>query len=423
MSYRFIHAADLHLDTPFSGLSATAPEIVATLRDASLSAFDQLVRLAEAREVDFVLVAGDIYDGAERGVRAQLELLRGLQELSDRGIRTFLAFGNHDPVDEGWSAIREWPELVTAFPAGEVASVIVERDGRPLATVHGISYGTRAVTEDLSDRIQPDDGPGPHIAVLHANVDDNADHASYSPCSLDALVKAGIDYWALGHVHRREVLHRDPWVVYPGSLQARDPRPFERGPKGAYVVEVDDSGTIQEPEFVALDRVRYDRIEHNIEGVADLVTLRDRLVDLGHRRLAEADGRSVLVSVELVGRGPIHGELYRPGSLAELLDTLRAESLSEPPFLWWDRIEVSTRPVQDLDELIGRNDFVADLVEEASSLLADDAARTTRTEGWDEELPSDLAHLLGGALPSATESQHWRAAEELAVDLVASDET
>ncbi len=423
MGFRFVHAADLHLDTPFSGLSATAPEVAAELRDASLAAFDALVRLAISREVAFVILAGDIYDGARRGVRAQIELHRGLRELSDRGIRTFVVAGNHDPVDEGWSAVREWPELVTHFPTDEPGSVVVERDGMALATVYGISYGTKAVTENLAARISRGEGPGPHIAVLHANVGGNPDHDAYSPCTLDDLRGSGIDYWALGHVHTRQVLHRDPWVVYPGNLQGRNPRATERGAKGALVVEVDDAGMIHEPEFVELDRIRFEHAEHSIDGVADLVTLRDRLVDLGHRRLAEADGRSVLLRVELIGRGPIHGDLHRPGAVAELVDTLRGEQLSAAPFLWWDRVDVATRPVQDLDELLGRNDFVADLVEEAALLLADDEARTARVAEWGDELPSDLVHLLGDALPRPDDPGRWRDAEELAVDLVSNDDT
>lgn len=423
MAFRFVHAADLHLDTPFSGLSATAPEVASELRDASLAAFDALVQLTISRDAAFLILAGDVYDGASRGVRAQVALHRGLRELSERGIRTFVVAGNHDPVDEGWSAVREWPELVTHFPTHEVASVVVERHGVPLATVHGISYGTRQVTENLATRISPGEGPGPHIAVLHANVGGNPDHDPYSPCSLDDLRSRGIDYWALGHVHTRQVLHRDPWVVYPGNLQGRSPRATERGPKGALVVEVDDAGAIAEPEFVALDRIRFEHAEHSIDGVADLVTLRDRLVDLGHRRLAEADGRSVLLRVELIGRGPIHGDLHRPGAVAELVESLRGEQHSAAPFLWWDRLVLSTLPVQDLDELLGRNDFVADLVDEAAQLLGDDDARAERVQGWDDELPSDLVHLLGDALPRPDDPERWRDAEELAVDLVSSDDT
>ena len=422
MTFRFLHAADLHLDTPFSGISVTAPEVASELRDASLTTFDHLVRLAISRDVAFVVIAGDLYDGAARGVRAQLELLRGLGELSDRGIRTFIAAGNHDPVDEGWSAVREWPELVTIFPSDGPQSVVVERNGQPIATVHGISYARREVTDDLAASIRPTDDPGPHIAVLHANVGEVPDHAPYSPAALDDLVESGIDYWALGHIHQQTVLHRDPWVVYSGSTQARSAAPFERGPKGVLIVEVADDGTIAEPEFVAIDRVRFDRIDHSVEGVPDLATLRDRLVDVGRRCLAEADGRSVLLQVELVGRGAVHRELYRPGALVELIDGLRSESLSDAPLLWWDRIDVSTRPVQDLDELQGRNDFIADLIDETAALLADDDARARRTEDWDDELPSDLYHLLDGLAPSAAAPARWTSAQELAVDLVAGDD-
>lgn len=422
MTFRFLHASDLHLDTPFVGLGTTAPEVAAALRDASLQALDQLIRLAIARDVAFVVIAGDVYDGPERGVRAQLELHRGLSDLAERGIRTFVVAGNHDPVDQGWTAIRRWPDLVTLFPADEPRSVVVERDGRHLATVHGISYGTSAVTENLAARLTPGDHPGPHVAVLHANVGGNPDHNPYSPCTVAELAAIGMDYWALGHVHTRQILSEVPWVVYPGNLQARSARAAERGAKGAYVVTVDDAGAVLEPEFVALDRVRFDHVECSIEGVVDMATLRDRLVDLGHRRLAEADGRSVLLRVELVGRGAVHGDVHRPGVVPELVDSLRDEVVLDHPFLWWDRIEVRTRPLQSLDELRGRNDFVADLVEEAAGLLEDDSLRTTRTTGWDDELPSDLAHLLGDAMPRATDPDCWEAARELAVDLVAGDD-
>lgn len=423
MTFRFIHAADLHLDTPFSGVSISAPSVSSELRDASLNAFDQIVRLAIARDVSFVVIAGDTYDGASRGLRAQVKLLEGLRELSDRGIHTFMVTGNHDPVDEGWSVIREWPELVTVFPTTAAESVVVERDGRPLATVHGISHGTRNVTENLASRIAPGDHPATHIAVLHANVGDVPEHAPLAPATVEELANSGIDYWALGHVHQRAVLHREPWIVYSGNTQARSAAPHERGAKGVYVVEVADDGTIDEPEFVPVDRVRFDRIEHSIDGVPDLATLRDRLVDTGRRCLAEADGRSVLLQVRLVGRGPVHGALYRPGALAELIEGLRSESLSDAPLLWWDRVDVDTLAVQDLDELQGRNDFIADLVDETISLLADDEARARRTADWDDELPSDLYHLLEDSAPSALDPDRWRTAQDLAVDLVASDDT
>lgn len=107
-TFRFVHAADLHLDTPFEGIGRVAPQIAEALRDASLNAWDALVRLTIDRDAAFLLLAGDIYDGAERGVRAQLRFVRGLERLAEHRIQTFIVHGNHDPLD-GWSAIRKWP--------------------------------------------------------------------------------------------------------------------------------------------------------------------------------------------------------------------------------------------------------------------------------------------------------------------------
>src|ERR1039457_5657412 len=136
--FSFVHAADLHLDTPFKGIGETAPLVAERLREASLAAFDALVELCLVREAAFVLVAGDIYDGAERGLRAQLRFRDGLERLSLAGISSFIVLGNHDPVRTGWSAIGDsWPERTTIFGADEVGVVAVERDGCQIATVQG----------------------------------------------------------------------------------------------------------------------------------------------------------------------------------------------------------------------------------------------------------------------------------------------
>jgi DNA repair protein SbcD/Mre11 len=427
VTFRFLHAADLHLDDPFSGVSATAPEVASVLRDASLGAFDALVRVAIARDVSFVVLSGGLYRGAVRGVRAQLELHRGLSELSDRGIRTFVALGDEDPLEEGWTAIGEWPALVTVFPSDEPHTVTVERDGSVLATVHGISHGSRSAPDTLATRLERTDHPGLHVGVVHATAVgphlDAAPEAVVAPCDIDALLGSGIDYWALGHLHRHLVVHREPWVVHPGNTQARRAAGDEMGPKGVCLVEVSDDGTVTELEFVPVDRVRFDQVDCSIEGSADLATLRDRLVDLGRARLAAADGRSVLLHVDLVGSGPAHDELHRPGAMAELVEHVRSESLSEPPLLWWDRISVHTRAVRDLDDLQGRNDFVADLVEETQGLLADDEARSRRVHDWGDDLPSDLTHLLDGDLPDPTDPDRWLQAQQLAIELVVGDES
>ena len=104
MRFRFLHAADLHLDTPFTGMRRVDASLVATLRDATTRAFDNLVNAALEHSVAFVVIAGDIYDGPERGVRAQLAFRNGLDRLAQAGIRSFVVHGNHDPLEDGWSA-------------------------------------------------------------------------------------------------------------------------------------------------------------------------------------------------------------------------------------------------------------------------------------------------------------------------------
>src|SRR3954471_6541707 len=167
--FRFVHAADLHLDTPFASLAHVSPEIAGRLRDAALEAYDALVDLAIAREAAFVVLAGDTYDCADRGVRAQLRFLRGVERLGQAGIRVFAVHGNHDPQD-GWSAIRRAPGNLVVFGSQAVESHAVLRDGETLAQVYGISYGTRDVTDNLARGFHRIDRPGLHVGVLHCNV-------------------------------------------------------------------------------------------------------------------------------------------------------------------------------------------------------------------------------------------------------------
>src|SRR5438093_1078458 len=140
--FRFVHAADLHLDTPFASIGRVAPEIADRLRDASLEAFDALVRMTIDRDAAFMVVAGDTYDNADRGVRAQLRFLRGVERLGESGIPVFVAHGNHDPLD-GWSAVRRTPGNLVVFGAEAVEAYAVTRAGDALAQVYGISYGRR----------------------------------------------------------------------------------------------------------------------------------------------------------------------------------------------------------------------------------------------------------------------------------------
>ena len=289
MPIRFVHAADLHLDSPFTGLKATAPETVAhRLYNATFDAYENIIDLCIAEEVDALLVAGDVYDGADRSLRAQLRFIEGLKKLDAEGIRSFVCHGNHDPL-EGWQARLDYPPSCHRFgPEWEAAPVFEDAPER--AVVHGISYPKREVNENLALRLGKVD-PGPFsIGLVHANVNNDTGHAAYAPCSLDDLAQSGVGYWALGHVHARQVLNEgEPTVVYPGNPQGRHPN--ETGARGLYLVEVDDGGKVS-LEFRAMDVVRWESLLVDIGNFETEQELLNALHERMQRLLDGAEGRS-----------------------------------------------------------------------------------------------------------------------------------
>ncbi|HLI44668.1 MAG TPA: DNA repair exonuclease [Acidimicrobiales bacterium] len=369
----FVHAADLHLDTPFTGLSHTAPHVGAALREASLEAFDHLVQLCLDRGAAFLLLAGDVYDGPERGLRAQFRLKAGLERLAAAGIDTLVVHGNHDPVGEGWSALGSLPERVHVFPPGQVSAVTLERDGEALATVQGVSYEQRVVTENLALRFAQQAGPGLQIGLLHCNVAGAPDgHASYSPCTLGDLHRIGLDYWALGHVHTATVMSGEPFantpfVVYPGTLQARSPKPSERGPKGAAVVSV-QGGRVASLEMVACDVVRFEELEIDVSASPTVEAVHDAVTAAASAVLTRIEGRALVARARLIGRSPAHPALARSGVREALVEQLREDWSLAEPFVWWDRLIDDSRPDLDLEAARSAGDFVADLLQQALEL-------------------------------------------------------
>ncbi len=386
LSLRFLHAADLHLDTPFEGLTALHPDLGARLREASLEALDALATAAILHDVDFVVLAGDLYDGAERGLRAQLRMRAFTERLAAHksaqrgaGIRTFLVHGNHDPVEEGWSSITAWPPEVHVFAADRVEAIELELRGHQV-TVYGTSYPRRDMRESLVPRYPRPSTPGFHLAVLHANVGSATGHAAYSPCTIEDLTAVGMDYWALGHIHRGAVLReKAPRIVYPGNLQGRSFKPSERGAKGAVLVTV--QGERIESRTLDLAPVRFEEVQLDVSGSVDLAEVVARLHSAAQS--LRVPGRQLLVRARLVGATELWEDLVRPGSEADLLADLRAQA---PGDLWWAELRVDARPLVDFDAWRGRDDLRGELVAVAADLRL---------------RPSDLRRLLALEPPTA----------------------
>jgi len=247
-SFSFVHASDIHLDSPFSAYSRNNPELASAMRSATTKAYERIIDLCIRERVDFLLVAGDTYDGEDRSLRAQVRFRDGLERLDEAGIRSFVVYGNHDPLSS-WASSLEWPAGTFIF-RDRLEAVRVERGGQLLACVQGISYRERDERRNLIPLFRRT-SPAFHIGLLHANVGSDTGHEPYAPCSIEDLVGSGMDYWALGHAHRRKVLSAaSPMIVYPGNTQGRNIK--EGGGKGCYLVRVTEGGET-EATFRELD--------------------------------------------------------------------------------------------------------------------------------------------------------------------------
>jgi len=398
---RFLHTGDLHLDSPLEGLSAEAPtEVLPVLRNATTDAWRNVVRLAIDERVDFVLVAGDVFEIASPTLLGQARFRDGLAQLAGAGIRSFVVHGNHDPMDgRSWAPSLAFPSAVHRFGTDGVEAVPFLRDGREIARIHGRSYPRPAVTENYAAGFRADPDAPFSIGLLHANVGNRPDHDNYAPCSIDDLRASGMDYWALGHIHQPGRVIADPPTFYCGIPQGRDPG--ELGARGCYLVEVDASRRVT-ARFVATDVVRWHPIDVPIAHVPDDEALHRACREAVAAAIDTADGRSLVIRLRLSGRGALHANVRRPGYVDDLRQLLNEERSAVPPFAWVESIRDGTRPDVDLGTRRDAPDFIGDFLRTAAS-----ARRSGRTTDPDEH-ERWTAALRSAVAPVFDESQRGR---------------
>jgi DNA repair exonuclease SbcCD nuclease subunit len=330
---QFIHAADIHLDSPLIGLCRYEGLPVEQIRLATRDAFDNLIRLAIDRAVDLVLIAGDLYDGDWRDAGTGMFFASRMSRLREHGIRVFLVRGNHDAASQITRSLH-LPENVHVFE-GKTASTI--RLDELNVAVHGRSYVSQHVHSNLAAGY-PAAAPGFfNIGLLHTSVGGFADHEPYAPCSLDDLRGKEYDYWALGHVHTTATLSEDPYIVFPGNIQGRSIR--ETGPKGCYLVTVDDSRRVSACEFMPLDTFRWRGLAIDLTGVADSREFDDR-VAAALRTVSQPTERMLLLRVALTGVTPMHRYLV---DQFDWKDDLRARAMDlGQERVWIEKIVLQT---------------------------------------------------------------------------------
>jgi len=383
--FRFLHAADIHLDSPLQGLERYPDAPVEAVRGAPRRAFDALIDLALEERVAFVLLAGDLYDGDWKDYNTGLFFVARMRRLADAGIPVHLVSGNHDAASQITRRLSLPPNVHLYDPRRPETCEIPDLD----VAIHGQSFASRRVSEDLSAAFPQADPGRFEIGLLHTALDGRPGHAAYAPCTVEGLRAKGYAYWALGHVHRGEEVSRDPWIVFPGNLQGRHAR--ETGGKGATLVTV-EHGHVVEVAHRDLDVVRWARIELDLAAIDHpddaLAHVRDALVAAS----AEAEGRLLAARIVLAGATSAHAALVREP--ARWLHECRsmASAMAEPG-VWLERLELATRPRGALGRVLERDDALGGLLRRIEALEQRplDLART------EEEL-AELARRLPATL-------------------------
>lgn len=359
MNFKFIHAADLHIESPYKGIFRLNEELGEALVRLGYQAYENLIDTCIEKKVDFLLIAGDSFDSASGSLGAQFRFFNGLKRLKEKGIRVYIICGNHDPLNV-WARHFRLPENVTVFGPDKVSREIFTRNGEDLAQIYGVSYGEREEWRSRAREFKCEDRALFSIAMLHGTLAGRKPKMPYCPFDLPALRASGMDYWALGHIHHREVVQEaNPLIVYPGNLQGRHFN--ETGDKGCYLVEV-DKGKALRPVFIPLSGLVFEYHPLDASGLEEASGLFAILNGIKEKLATGPAADGVMLRVELKGRTGLFEMLRDQDELQKLIEEFNASNDYRGNFVYLDKIVNHTQPVIDLEERKKSSDFIADLL-------------------------------------------------------------
>ena len=336
-SFRFIHCADLHLGSSFTGLSNSDAELGQRMRDSLFEALDAIVEKAISEKVDFVIFSGDIFDTSNE---TPLTRSRFADALAKIRVPCFIAFGNHD-YKRRWESSIPFPKNAFVFPE-KLTKVKFVKNKKTAAYISGASFSEKHTSDDLTANAKGS-ADAFNIGIFHCNLDAASEDDVYAPCQLSSLLSKGIDYWALGHIHKREIVHEDPYVVYPGNIQGRNQK--EEGEKGAYLVTVTDD-SVTDMEFFRTGPILWRDIELDISGRTDVESLLSQLEEVE---------QGTMLRIILTGRGPLDSIARQdPAGLSELIEARTKCKVT--------KLDVQSRPDIDLESRKDTGDFVSAVI-------------------------------------------------------------
>ncbi len=409
--FKFIHAADLHLDAPLRGLSQVETAPVEAIRGASRRAFETLVSLAIEEQVAFVLLAGDIFDTGLQDFGSAIFLAKQMGRLGRAGIHVVAVTGNHDSSG-GIIKNLELPENMRMLSARQPQTVVLEDVGDGVA-IHGQSYDKKHQSKNLARSFPRALAGQYNIGLLHTSLDGREHHAEYAPCTVEDLEARGYQYWALGHVHTRDVVKESPLIVFPGCIQGRHAR--ETGPKGCALVTVDElgAGSLQ---WLELDVLRWEHIQVDLGEAASkdeaMTILRGAMSDARQG----AQGRPLALRVEIVAGNRAIEPMLSDHSLTDIVRVLAAEIAYEE--IWLERVLLSWRPPSLLPGgpglLPGGGLRPESGLDDLTSQIRSTPERLDAVDGLEQEvqtllkgIPDEASQLLKDALASADRGDDW----------------
>jgi len=404
MPFRFIHTADLHLDSPLTSLALRNADLGDLVRGATRKALERIVDLAMTEAVDAVIIAGDLYDGSQTSMATALFLMGQMRRLEAAGIRVFIIRGNHDAQSQITRELTFPPNVHVFDGRGKPVRAGVLPNGREIH-IHGVSFANPHAPASLLPTYRVPVPDAVNIGLMHTSLAGASRHDPYAPVGIADLAAHGFDYWALGHIHQRRVHLERPWIVMPGNPQGRDIN--EGGPKGVTLATVAEDGTIACEERTVAVAV-FERLPLDLSGVDDWHGMLDRAESVLSAARVAAGGAHLVARLAVTGATPLAWRLRRDEDLllAELQNL--AASLGE---CWIEAEELAVSapaaaagagagPVPELARLMREGvvenhayreelrealgDLLRQLPREARSLLAAD-------EAAEETLLSELA--------------------------------
>jgi len=398
----FIHAADLHLDSPMVGLKHLPPNIFTRVKESTFTALKKVTEAAIDHQVDFVILAGDLFDGEDRSLRAQSRFRTEMLKLAEEEIPVYVIHGNHDHLNGTWVHL-DLPSNVHVFNS-EVETKVLHTKNGEIANLYGFSYPTRHVYDRKIDDYIKKDGADFHIGILHGNVSAGVEHDNYAPFSISDLHQKDFDYWALGHIHKRAVLSETPPIIYPGNIQGRNKK--ETGVKGIYHITLTDLD--KEMNFLETSDIIWEEMvidAASAKNFLEVLHLCQTTINSVRREQKGTLLSLFLKNIQLVD------EREQRSVKGELLELLLEDEKEEESFVWVVDLTIVTGQEIDKEKLKSDANFFAELFQTVDHY---DNVETALSPLYEHQLGRKyIAHLS-----TAEQKELVNKAEKLLIDLL-----